>query len=113
MSDVFFVDKSSPDKIPGIVSQLVGDTFAGQDVLIKLNMGERGNKWYVKPPTVRIVTDELKRSGARPIIYDTVIIYGGQRNTYEKYANLAIEHDFDKIGCPVGLGSRSHEIIQV
>jgi len=31
-------------------------------------MGTRGNTWYVKPDTVRIVTDELKRRGARPII---------------------------------------------
>lgn len=106
MSDVFFVDKSSPRKIPGVVSELAKDAFAGAEVMVKLNMGERGNKWYVKPDTVRIVTDELRKSEASPFIYDTVIVYGGQRNTHDKYTNLAVEHGFDKIGCPVVIGDK-------
>jgi len=110
MSKVFFVGKSSPHKISDVVRDLASEDFAGNDVLIKLHMGERGNKWYVKPETVRIVTDELKKLGSRPFIYDTAIIYGGQRNTREKYMNLATEHGFDRIGCDVVIGDKGKPV---
>jgi uncharacterized Fe-S center protein len=106
MSEVFYVEKTAPEKIGGVVRDLARDGFAGADVLIKLHMGERGNTWYVKPGTVRIVTDELRKAGSRPIIYDTVIVYGGQRNTREKDRALATEHGFDAIGCDVVIGDK-------
>jgi uncharacterized Fe-S center protein len=110
MSEVVFIEKDSPGKIGDVVRELAGEAFSGYDVLIKLNMGERGNRWYVKPETVRIVTDALRESGSRPIIYDTVIVYGGQRNTREKYRALASEHGFDEIGCEVVIGDKGRVV---
>jgi uncharacterized Fe-S center protein len=106
MSKVYFIDKSSPGTIGGVFRKIAAADFGGKDVLVKLHMGERGNRWYVKPETVRIVTDELRGVGSRPIIYDTAIVYGGQRNTREKYRALATEHGFDAIGCDVVIGDR-------
>lgn len=106
MSNVFFVEKDSVYKIPDVLRNLILKDFTGKEVLIKLHMGERGNKWYVKPEFVKVVTDELKKIGFVPLIYDTVIIYGGQRNTREKHENLAREHGFDKIGCDVVIGDK-------
>jgi uncharacterized protein len=106
MSQVFFIEKGSPEKIAGAVRDLAGRDFAGAEVMIKVHMGERGNKWFVKPATVRIVTDELRKGGSRPFIYDTAIVYGGGRNTREKYRALATEHGFDAIGCDVVIGDK-------
>jgi hypothetical protein len=110
MSKVYFVDKSSPGAIGEVFRELAADDFAGKDVLVKLHMGERGNLWYVKPDKVRIVTDELRKAGSRPVLYDTAIVYGGQRNTREKYRALATEHGFDAIGCDVVIGDRGPSV---
>jgi len=110
MSIVFFVEKDRVNKIGDVLRNLVSENFAGKEVLIKLHMGERGNNWYVKPEFVKIVTDELRNSGLVPFLYDTVIIYGGQRNTQEKYENLATEHGFDRIGCNVVIGDKGQVI---
>ena len=106
MSQVYFIVKESPEKIAGVVRALAGGDLAGAEVLIKVHMGERGNKWYVKPDMVRIVTDELRRGGSRPFLYDTAIVYGGGRNTVEKHRALATEHGFDAIGCDVIIGDK-------
>jgi uncharacterized protein len=106
MSRVFFVDKEYPGRVADVVRDLAQDDFAGAEVMIKVHMGERGNKWYVKPDKVRIVTDELRRAGSRPFLYDTAIVYGGGRNTREKYRALATEHGFDAIGCDVVIGDK-------
>ena len=106
MSRVYFVKKEGLDRVGGILKKLVQEDFAGQDVLLKLHFGERGNKWYIKPEFVKIVADELKSIGAKPFLFETVILYGGQRNTREKHERLAGEHGFDKIGCPVVIGDK-------
>ena len=106
MNKVFFVEKDSVYKICDVLRDLVLKDFAGKEVLIKLHMGEKGNQWYVKPEFVKVVTDELKKIGLMPFIYDTVIIYGGHRNSREKYENLARQHGFDQIGCDVVIGDK-------
>ena len=110
MSEVFFVEKDSLNKVPDVVRSLALKDFSGKEVLIKLHMGERGNKWYVKPEFVKVVTDELKKIGLNPFIYDTIILYGGQRNSRLKYENLAREHEFDKIGCDVVIGNKGSPV---
>jgi len=110
MSEVFFIEKDSPGKISDVLRDLAGEDFAGSDVLVKLTMGEKGNKWHVKPETVRVITDELKKIGSRPFIYDTAIIYGGQRNSSEKYRRLATEKGFDRIGCDVVIGDKGRSV---
>lgn len=110
MSRVYFIDKDRPDKIAGAFRDLASEDFAGKDVMVKLHMGERGNRWYVKPEKVRIVTDELRKAGSRPVLYDTAIVYGGQRNTREKYRALATEHGFDSIGCDVVIGDKGPSV---
>jgi len=106
MSEVYFVEKGALDKVGDVFRNLAAKDFAGKDVLIKLHFGERGNQWYVKPDFVKIVADELKGIGFAPSLFETPILYGGQRNTKEKHENLAREHGFDKIGCPVVIGDK-------
>ena len=78
--------------------------FSGKDVLLKLHMGEKGNKFYIRPPIIKRFVDALLDIGAKPFLYDTAVKYEGGRNTPEKYMATAKEHGFDKIGCPVVAG---------
>ena len=109
-SQVFFVPKGGVDRVGGLFRKIVLQDFAEKEVLIKIHMGERGNTWYVKPEFVKVVTDELKKIGSSPFLYETVILYGGQRNTREKHENLAREHGFDKIGCAVVIGDKGQVV---
>lgn len=106
MSEVYFIQKNSRPKVGEVFRNLAAKDFSGKDVLVKLHFGERGNQWYVKPDFVKIVTDELAGIGFVPFLFETVILYGGQRNTREKHENLAREHGFDKIGCAVVIGDK-------
>ena len=106
MSEVYFVEKGSVEKVGEVFMNLAARDFAGEDVLVKLHFGERGNQWYVKPGFVKIVTDRLMDMGFAPFLFETVILYGGQRNTREKHENLAREHGFDKVGCAVVIGDK-------
>ena len=103
-----FVDKSSPGAIGEVFRKLAatisGEGRSGQAAHVERQL------WYVKPDKVRIVTDELRKAGSRPVLYDTAIVYGGQRNTREKYRALATEHGFDAIGCDVVIGDRGPSV---
>lgn len=85
-------------------------SFAKKDVLVKLHMGERGNKFYLKPPTIKHFVDALLAIDAKPFLFDTAVKYEGGRNTKEKYAATAKEHGFDKIGCPVIIGNEGRSV---
>jgi hypothetical protein len=73
MAQVYHVDEHSPYNIPAILRALAGSGLAGQDVMVKLTMGEKGNKWFVKPPTVLILTDELKALGRSPVTFNRIL----------------------------------------
>jgi uncharacterized Fe-S center protein len=106
VSEVYFVEKGSREKVGEVFRKLAGEGFVGKDVLVKLHFGERGNRWYVKPDFVKILTDGVMEMGFAPFLFETVILYGGQRNTRDKHENLAREHGFDKVGCPVVIGDK-------
>lgn len=84
--------------------------FASKDVLVKLHMGERGNKFYLKPPVIKQFVDALLAIGARPFLFDTAVKYEGGRNTPEKYMATAKEHGFCELGCPVVIGNDGHSV---
>jgi uncharacterized Fe-S center protein len=63
-------------------------------VAIKLHMGERGNKMHISPHDVRVVFDNLKKSGCKPFLTDSVCLYPGARHTPEGYMKVARENGF-------------------
>jgi len=85
-------------------------SFSNKSVLIKLHMGEQGNKFYLKPPLIKLFVDALKVVNAEPFLFDTVVKYPGSRDTKEKYLNTAKRHGFDKLGCPVVIGNEGNPI---
>ncbi len=77
--------------------------FAGEKVLVKLHMGEKGNPYFVKPKLAKSVVDEFKKINAHPFLFDTTVAYHGSRYTKSQYLSIAKLHGFNvqNIGCDV------------
>jgi hypothetical protein len=110
MSKVVLIPKGKLEKLPEVMRSFGLERFSGKEVLVKLHMGERGNKWYVKPGYVKIVADELKKIKAKPFLFDTAVIYRGGRDSKEKYMEVVKEHGFDKIGYEVVIGDEGKPV---
>lgn len=81
-----------------MMSQFRKGAFVG----IKMTVGDRKNTGYIKPELVKILVENLKRRGAKPFVFDTNVIYKGQRQNAVDHLNLAYQKGFtpDKLGCP-------------
>ncbi len=79
-------------------SQFKKGSFVG----IKMTVGDEKNIGYIKPGLVRILVDNLKGREVKPFVFDTNVIYKGQRQNSVDHLNLAYRKGFtpDKIGCP-------------
>lgn len=82
----------------GYLSQFKKDAFVG----IKMTIGDEGSRANIKPDLVRIIVDKLKEQGAKPFVFDTNVIYQGQRQNSVDHLNLAYRKGFtpDNLGCP-------------
>jgi uncharacterized Fe-S center protein len=71
-------------------------------VAIKLHVGEKGNKTYVKPELISELVKRVKASRAFPFLTDTCTLYRGQRENAIKHILLAHGHGFsiEKVGAP-------------
>jgi len=80
---------------------------------IKLHFGEEGNTGFVKPEYVRLVSDRIKKKGAKPILADTNTLYSGRRTNAKDHILLAHEHGFteDITGAPVVIADGNKEVI--
>jgi len=114
MPKVVFISHDSAigvvEKLRKALKELGLDGFSGKNVLVKLHMGEQGNKFYLKPHSIKPFVDALKDIDAKPFLFDTAVMYEGQRNTKEKYAKTAKKHGFDKLGCPIVIGNEGRAI---
>jgi uncharacterized Fe-S center protein len=74
----------------------------GSFVGIKMTIGDEGSTANIKPELLKILVDNLKGRGAKPFIFDTNVIYKGQRQNAVDHLNLAYKKGFtpDNIGCP-------------
>ncbi|RJQ47859.1 MAG: DUF362 domain-containing protein [Nitrospiraceae bacterium] len=84
--------------IDGMLSQFKKGSFVG----IKMTVGDKKNTGYIKPDLVKILVENLKRRGAKPFVFDTNVIYKGQRQNAVDHLNLAYKKGFtpDRLGCP-------------
>ncbi len=69
---------------------------------IKMTIGDAKSTGFIKPEIVRVLVERLKACGAKPFVFDTNVIYTGQRQNSVDHLNLAYDKGFtpDKIGCP-------------
>ncbi len=84
--------------IDAYISEFKKDCFVG----IKMTVGDSGSTGYVKPEVVNVLVEKLKSQGAKPFVFDTNVIYKGQRQNSVDHLNLAYGKGFtpDKLGCP-------------
>ncbi len=77
------------------------DSFEGRQIPLKLHMGEKKNKYFLKPDFVKQIIDELKKRKIEPYLFDTTVAYPGLRNSKTGYKKLAEIHGFSKLGCDI------------
>jgi len=80
------------------VSQFAKGSFVG----IKMTVGDEKSTGHIKPEVVRVLVEKLKEQEARPFVFDTNVIYSGQRQNAVDHLNLAYRKGFtpDNLGCP-------------
>jgi uncharacterized Fe-S center protein len=80
------------------VSQFSEGSFVG----IKMTVGDEKSTGYIKPEVVRLLVEKLREQGARPFVFDTNVIYSGQRQNAVDHLELAYRKGFtpDNLGCP-------------
>ncbi len=112
MAKVYFFTEA--EKLLGALDLLGIEDFRGVEVLIKLHMGELGNRYYISPSIVKLVVEKLKDVGAAPFLFDTTVAYRGPRSTRHGYKIVAYKHGFskDKMGCEVVIGEEGVEVIE-
>jgi uncharacterized Fe-S center protein len=74
----------------------------GAFVGIKMTIGDKGSTGYIKPESVGLLVKKLKKQGAKPFVFDTNVIYRGQRQNAVDHLTLAYNKGFTpgKLGCP-------------
>jgi uncharacterized protein len=72
-------------------------------VAIKTHFGEKGNVTFLKPETIRTLVDAVKKSGGRPYLTETSVLYKSRRSNALDHILLAFEHGFtfERIGAPI------------
>lgn len=97
---IFFNDLTL---LPKVMESIGVSSFANQNVLVKLHMGEVKNKYFPRPEYVRQHIDMLKYIQADPFLYDTTVVYKSPRKIKTGYQKIAKLHGFTKkkVGCDV------------
>lgn len=104
MSKVNLITHHLLPNLRQVVASDIKDKFKkGDKVAIKCHMGEYGNLYYVRPPIIELIVDELKKMGCEPFLFDSNALYPGDRDTTEKHYETARKNGFIKetMGCPI------------
>jgi len=110
MNKVIFIEGKNFSKIEKALNQFSFKEFRKRNVMIKLHMGELGNKSFLKPDVVKIFVDELKNIQSIPFLFDTISRHPS-RCTKEKYLDTASnKHGFSSVGCPIVIGDKGSKI---
>lgn len=106
MSEVYYIDvkEGGPiiEKLETLLEQ-VGVGSLNGIIALKMHMGERNNKTFVKPIYMQKIVEAVKKHGGDPFVTDTTTMYEGERYTAMDYYRTAYAHGFlpSYLGCPV------------
>jgi len=104
MSKVYFAEAkdSMVEKLETLLEE-VGVDDLKEVTALKMHMGERNNKTFVKPLYVQKIVAVVKKHGGDPFVTDTTTIYKAGRYTAMDYYRTAFAHGFlpSYLGCPV------------
>jgi len=110
MSKVISVQDNYHENLSKALGKFNFERFRNKKVLIKVHVGELGNKWYVNPKIVKVVVDKLKEINAEPFLYDTLVLYTSPRAIKTGHKLVAKKHGFTSLGCPFVVGDKGKEI---
>ncbi len=109
-SDVYFVPVAGndPESRSGALEKLLGEVAHllayKQDELVpvKLTIGDSACVYHLRPQLVRQVVSKIKDRKARPFLFDTNVIYKGQRQNAFDHLTLAEKKGFGylNVGAP-------------
>jgi uncharacterized protein len=86
---------------------------------VKIHIGEKGNKTYIKAPCLKGLIDELVGLKTKPFLTDTSTLYLGKRHNAIDHSLLAAEHGFDVKGLgipfipPDGIFGTSETVVRI
>ena len=108
-------------KLKGLIRDggILSSIKEGDYVAIKITVGERENRSYIKPQYVRFIVEEVKRLGARAFLTDTNVLYHGKRQNAIDHLETAHNHGFtlENTGAPLiiadGLIGRSVREVKI
>jgi uncharacterized Fe-S center protein len=107
-SDVTHV-KSEKDLVEFLEKELAGVFQKNDSVLIKMHMGEPGNRTHLQAGLAKKLIDVLVSLSCRPFIFDSPVVYSSPRNNEAGYLESACRNGFseDSLGVPVIISNRS------
>jgi uncharacterized Fe-S center protein len=109
-SDVYFIKVSAADLESRLTAlrQLLQKTSPflayqkGEFIPLKITIGDSACTYNLSPKLIKAVVWEVKEKGAKPFLFDTNVIYQGQRQNAIDYLNLAQSKGFghSQVGAP-------------
>jgi uncharacterized Fe-S center protein len=83
----------------------------GARLAVKLHMGE-GNRHHFDRDLAKDCVSVLKEVGMRPFLFDSPVMYSGDRHTVEGYLKRAAQNGFSEktMGCPVVISNDSERV---
>lgn len=109
-SDVYFAEVNSKDKEARAAAfkKLLGRVkdslrYSKDEIVpVKITIGDSGCVYNISPQLVGMLISIVKNSGAKPFVFDTSVIYKGQRQNAVDHLNLAEAKGFShkNIGAP-------------
>ncbi|MCP4680666.1 MAG: DUF362 domain-containing protein [Deltaproteobacteria bacterium] len=111
MSKVYLISGSSSDDIATVekkVSALwqradLAGAFSKRDLAaLKLHVGEPGTKTFVSPKIVKTLVRCIAKTGAKPFLTDTAVLYKSRRGDAVGHVRVAHDHGFGllEMGAP-------------
>lgn len=84
----------------------------GDSILVKMHMGEPGNRTHITAQLAKKVIDVLMSQGCRPFIFDSPVVYSSPRNNEAGYLDSAARNGFtpESLGVPIIISNRSETI---
>lgn len=110
-SDVYFIKiaaRSGIEEKELTVRRLIeavnpfSDYQDGEIIPVKITIGDSPCIYHLSPQLVKLVVAAIKNKGAKPFLFDTSVIYNGQRQNAVDHLNLVQNKGFGhyKVGAP-------------
>ncbi|MFH0790733.1 MAG: DUF362 domain-containing protein [Candidatus Omnitrophota bacterium] len=109
-SDVYFIriDSTDIEKRESALKRLIdtANPFSnykdGEFIPVKVTIGDSPCVYHLQPQLVKLIISAVKKEGAKPFLFDTSVIYKGQRQNAVDHLNLAQSKGFghSKAGAP-------------